>query len=131
MPIVFRTTLINDDDIKSLYDELGWHPFSKEQLLKAMAKSWYVIYAYEERQLVGTGRIVSDGAINAYLCGLGVLLNYRNQGIGKEISMRLIEGCKAQGLYVQFFCEGHLVPFYKNMGCDVFAVGMKYSGGCI
>lgn len=129
MALVYRTTLIMDEDIKSLYDALGWHLFSKEQLLKAMDQSWHVIYAYEETQLVGTGRIVSDGAINAYLCGLGVLPNHRHQGIGKAISERLMDLCKAQGLYVQFFCEEHLVSFYRRMGCDVFAVGMKYTGG--
>lgn len=125
MAIVYRMSLICDDDIKKLYDELGWHQFSKTQLIQAMSKSWKVIYAYEGTQLVGTGRIVSDGAINAYMCGLGVLPKFRNRGIGTEISKQLMSFCKAQGLQIQFFCEEHLVPYYKNMGCDVFAVGMK------
>lgn len=111
-----------------LYRRLGWAEFLQldaEQLARAMEGSWYVLYAYAGDRLIGTGRIVSDGVINAYLCGLGVDPEYRNQGIGTQIMEQLIERCLQSNLHVQFFCEEHLVPFYEQLGFAKFAMGMK------
>ena len=128
MEIIYSTELSSPESIYALYESLGWNDFlklSKEQLARAMEQSWYVVYAYDREKLIGTGRVVSDGIINAYLCGLGVDSAYRNQGIGTEISKRLVAHCKKNCLHTQFFCEEDLVPYYTNMGFNVFAVGMK------
>lgn len=128
MNIKYTTELTTHEELYSLYDCLKWNDFlklSKEQLSKAMEQSFYVVYAYDEEKLVGTGRVISDGVTNAYLCGLGVAADHRNMGIGTEISRRLVEYCKSLNLHIQFFCKEELVPYYKNMGFEVFAVGMK------
>ena len=128
MAIIYTSELKNELDLYTLYDELDWNDFLKldaSQLNQAMKQSWLVIYAYDGDNLVGTGRIVSDGIINAYLCGLGVSSIYRNQGIGSEISSRLVATCKQNNLHIQFFCEKHLVQYYEKHGFIEFAVGMK------
>ncbi len=115
-------------DLYELYRRLGWAQFlqlSAEQLARAMAGSWYVLYVYDGDRLIGTGRVVSDGVINAYLCGLGVDPEYRRQGIGSRIMALLVERCEQRKLHVQFFCEESLVSFYQQRGYEVFAVGMK------
>lgn len=128
MRIEYITKLKQQKDIYFLYESLGWNSFlqlNQEQIINAMEQSWYVIYAYDGDNLIGTGRVVSDGIINAYLCGLGVVSDYRNIGIGTEISKRLVKYCKNNNLHIQFFCEERLVPYYNNIGFEVFAVGMK------
>lgn len=128
MEVVYTTKLLKDEDLYELYEHLTWNNFLKlspEKLLIAMQQSWLVIYAYINHQLVGTGRVVSDGVINAYLCGLGVREEYRNNGIGTEVSKRLVEACVRHQLHTQFFCEQELVPFYEKLNFKVFAVGMK------
>lgn len=128
MAIIYTSELKNELDLYKLYEELDWNDFLKldaSQLNLAMKQSWLVIYAYDDENLVGTGRIVSDGVINAYLCGLGVSSTNRNKGIGTEISRRLVDSCKQNNLHIQFFCEKHLVPYYKKQGFVEFAVGMK------
>jgi ribosomal protein S18 acetylase RimI-like enzyme len=128
MEIKYTSILRSQEDIYTLYEGLGWNDFlklSQEKLVIAMKQSWHVIYAYDGDKLVGTGRAVSDGIINAYLCGLGVLTDYRKKGIGTEISRRLVEHCKSNNLHIQFFCKEELVPYYKNRGFEVFTVGMK------
>ncbi len=128
MGIKYTTKLTSHEELFYLYECLEWNDFlqlSKDQLVKAMEQSWYVIYAYDEEKLVGTGRVISDGVINAYLCGLGVIPAYRNKGIGTEISKRLVEYCNGSNLHIQLFCEEKLVPYYKNKGFEIFAVGMK------
>lgn len=128
MAIIYTSELKNELDLYKLYEELDWNEFLKldaSQLNKAMEQSWLVIFAYEGDILVGTGRIVSDGIINAYLCGLGVSNTYRNRGVGTEISRQLVDACKKNNLHIQFFCEKHLVPYYEKQGFVEFAVGMK------
>ncbi|MCQ6562856.1 GNAT family N-acetyltransferase [Paenibacillus mendelii] len=128
MEIRYATELPTEESIYELYENLHWNEFlqlNKDQLLTAMRQSWYVIYAYHGSRLIGTGRIVSDGIINAYLCGLGVHSDYRNKGIGSAITRLLVEYCKKDNLHIQFFCEKELVPYYESMNFEVFAVGMK------
>lgn len=127
MEIRYDTELPTEDSIYELYENLDWNQYlqlNKEQLLTAMKQSWYAIYAYHDNRLIGTGRIVSDGMINAYLCGLGVHTDYRSNGIGSEIFRLLVEHCKKDNLHLQFFCEEELVPYYENRNFKVFAVGM-------
>jgi ribosomal protein S18 acetylase RimI-like enzyme len=114
-----------------LYDKLGWAEFLKlsaAELGMAMAQSWFVIYAYENGELIGTGRVVSDGVINAYICGVGVHPDFRGKGIGREIMRILVEQCEGQGLHIQFFCEQEPVPYYEKLGFQVFAAGMTRTG---
>lgn len=128
MNIIYKEKQKQNRDIYDLYEALGWNDFlklSEEKLAKAMEQSWHVVYAYYGDELVGTGRVISDGITNAYLCGLGVKAEYRNKGIGTEISKRLVEKCKNNNLHIQFYCEERLVPYYENMGFQYFAVGMK------
>ena len=128
MSMRYSFELTNESDLYKLYETLGWNDFlglSQNQLVTAMKQSFFVVYAYEDNKLVGMGRIVSDGVINAYLCGLSVLPEYRGQGIGTEISRRLIAHCKEHNLHIQLFCEEEMVPYYEKMGFGKFAVGLK------
>ncbi len=128
MEISFTTKLPRKEDLYKLYEHLGWNSFlmlDSEQLLKAMEGSYYSVYAYSGNGLVATGRIISDGIMNAYLCGLGVHCQYRGRGIATKIINMLITYCKENNLHIQFFCEDYLVPFYEKMGFNKFAIGMK------
>ena len=117
-----------EDDLLTLYEKLDWNSFlklSSTQLLTAMNQSFFAVYAYINDELVATGRVISDGVINAYVCGLGVLPEYRRQGIGTEIMRRLKAHCMEHNLHMQFLCEEILVPYYNKLGFEKFAVGMR------
>lgn len=128
MEVRYTTELPEKEVIYELYEQLDWNKYLKldaEQLSNAMKGSYYSIYAYSGDCLIATGRIISDGIINAYICGLGVLTQYRHNGIGTTIMELLTKKCKENNLHTQFFCEEHLVPFYEKMGFHQFATGMK------
>ena len=116
----------------AFFDQMGWSALlnkTGEQLHCAMLGSWCVLCAWEGERLVGMGRVVSDGHLNTYLCGLGVLREYRGRGIGSAIAGRLLERCRAEGLSLQLMCEEHPVPRYRKLGFIPFAVGMKAEAG--
>jgi len=128
MEVIYKNDLPTEDDLFSLYEALGWSGYanlSPNQLLTAMKQSYYAVYAYVDNKLVGTGRAVSDGVIYAYLCGLGVLPDYRNNGIGTEIARKLTAYCKESNLRIQFFCKDNMVSYYERIGFERFAIGMR------
>jgi len=125
----FTTNLPTEADLFGFYEQLDWNDFLKlpsEQLMKAMQQSYFSIYVYGDGQLIAMGRVVSDGVINAYICGLGVLPDYRGLGIGAAVLKRLNDHCAEQNLHAQFFCEEHLEEYYERQGFERFAVGMKH-----
>ncbi|HSL93487.1 MAG TPA: GNAT family N-acetyltransferase [Bacillota bacterium] len=126
--VIYTESVKSPRDIMSLYEALDWAQYlgvSAEQLDAAMQNSWSVLYAYAGNTLVGTARIISDGVINAYLCGVGVHPGHRGQGIGRELVRQLAQQCASSGLHMQFMCQDELVPMYEKMGFRVFARGMR------
>jgi len=118
----------SQDDLFLLYKALGWADMlnlEKEQLNMAMENSCHAVYAYDGDKLVGTSRILTDGALHTYLCGLGVIKEYRNRGIGAEITKCLTEYCELNGLKAQLNCEEKMVPYYEKLGFEKFSIGMK------
>jgi len=118
-------------DLYKLYGELGWNKFlrlSEELLNKAMENSWYVIYVYDDEELIGTGRMLSDGIINAYILGVGVHPSYQNKGIGEEIIQLLVKKGKESNLNMQLFCKEDVKSYYEKQKFSCFAAGMVYRG---
>lgn len=116
-------------DLLDLYDLLSWRehlgPEAERKLEQALKGSYAVCHAYEDEILVGTARLVSDGALHTYLCGVGVRNSHRRRGIGAELTRRLVEKAAEDGLHVQLLCEESLIPYYENLGFQVFATGMR------
>ncbi len=128
MSITYETGLRKPGDMFDLYKTLGWADMlslTRQQMETAISGSRHIIYAYDNDELVGTGRVLTDGALHTYLCGLGVLKEFRGRGIGSEIVNRLSSYCEANGLHPQFLCEEHMVPFYEKLGFKAFSIGMK------
>jgi N-acetylglutamate synthase-like GNAT family acetyltransferase len=129
MNIVYSAEIPSAEQIYKLYDCFGWNnvlKMTKESIQQAMIQSWYVASAFHQNKLVGTGRIVSDGLINAYLCGLVVHPSYQNKGIGSEIVRRLVTKGHSNNLHIELFCEDEYIHYYEKFGFEVFASGMKY-----
>lgn len=128
MNLSYKEGIPDKGQLFELYEALGWNDFLKleeDQLFKAMQHSWHIVAVYDNNQLIATGRVISDGVTNAYLCGLGVRPEYRNRGIGTEISRRLVDRCKQSNLHIQLLCEENLVPYYEKLGFAKFAIGMR------
>ncbi|MCL2874374.1 MAG: GNAT family N-acetyltransferase [Defluviitaleaceae bacterium] len=129
MGIIFTEEIPKAQSLYELYDELDWNNFLKlspEQLERATEQSFMSLSAYDGDRLVGTGRIVSDGVINAYLCGLGVSPEYEGRGIGSNIVKYLALQCEERKLHLQLFCNDELTAYYEKLGFKQFVNGMKF-----
>jgi predicted GNAT family N-acyltransferase len=107
-------------DFFELFQTTGWNDhldLSEEQLHQAISNSWYTLSVYEDKQLIGFGRIISDGVHQSFLCDLIVSPDYRKQGIGTEIVKRLVNYCKTNELtWIQLSCAQGKQPFYERFG---------------
>ncbi len=127
--IRYQSVLENKQDISDFYEEIGWNAFLKlspEAIQRAMACSWATLYAYEGSRLIGCGRVLCDGVMTAFLCGLGVLPAWRNQGVAGKIITILNHICLEKGIYLQLVCHPDLEDFYQKKGFFPFATGMKF-----
>lgn len=113
-----------------LYQALGWAEalgLSAEAIHKGVAASWYIVCAYNESgQLIGMGRVVSDGVLNAYICGLGVLPQWQKQGTASQILSRLTQRCSAAGMAPQLIAEAQNLPYYTRRGFVPFGAGLRH-----
>lgn len=79
------------------------------------------VVAFKNLVPIGTGRLASDGKIGR----MAVLKNFRKQGIGRKILLKLIQIGREKGIrkyYLSSQC--HAIPFYEKM--DFIAEGPTY-----
>ncbi|MEG7924631.1 GNAT family N-acetyltransferase [Bacillus cereus] len=110
----------------SLYESLGWNSLklTVNELERMCKQSWYAIYVFDDKRLVGMGRVISDGVITSIICGVGVLPKYQSSGIGKEIVERLIQHCEQNKVIPQLMCVEKLQSYYESIGFEAFSIGM-------
>ncbi|PGW52287.1 GNAT family N-acetyltransferase [Bacillus thuringiensis] len=110
----------------SLYESLEWNSLklTVNELERMCKQSWYAIYVFDDKRLVGMGRVISDGVITGIICGVGVLPKYQSIGIGKEIVERLIQHCEQNKVIPQLICVEKLQSYYESIGFEAFSIGM-------
>ncbi|MED2880185.1 GNAT family N-acetyltransferase, partial [Bacillus thuringiensis] len=110
----------------SLYESLEWNSLklTVNELERMCKQSWYAIYVFDDKRLVGMGRVISDGVITGIICGVGVLPKYQSSGIGKEIVERLIQHCEQNKVIPQLMCVEKLQSYYESIGFEAFSIGM-------
>ncbi len=103
-----------------LFETTDWntsYQASSYELNKAIQNSWYVIAAYENHELIGFGRIVSDGVLYAMIYDLIVKPAFQSQGVGTCILEQLIEKCKKVNMRcIQLFSAQGKIDFYQKRG---------------
>ena len=86
---------------------------SPEALRRSFAQSQHVALARDERIVVGTARMLSDGVCNAYLVDVWTHSKYRHRGIGSTMVRRLMAAVPGQHIGLQTADAG---PFYVRLG---------------
>ena len=91
------------------------------ELFTAISSSWYVLSAYVQGgELVGFGRIVSDGKLYAFVCDMIIDPRYQLQGIGSMMMEAMLERCREAGIRVVWlFSASGKSGFYEKHGFEV------------
>lgn len=131
--VSFVTHLPDTNAYVELFETTGWNTRYRAEpadLARALSASWATVSAYAGGELVGFGRVISDGVLYAVLFDVIVDPDHRRRGIGREIVRRLLARCADAGIRdVQLFSAAGKVRFYERLGFHVRssdAPGMRY-----
>ncbi len=120
MDIVYRDVKPDPVQYLEVFETAGWNIAYKMDLgefVSALDQSWYIICAYHEDELVGIGRVVSDGVLYGMIYDMIVKPSHQGKGIGSEILKRLVDKCLTTGLRdVQLFSAKGKQSFYGRRG---------------
>lgn len=111
------------DKIIRLYETAGWwtgqdHE-NHELIRRIVAGSHCFVLAWEENEIVGMGRAISDGISDAYIQDITVLPEFRGQGIGTGIVKEILKQLRADGLqWIGLIAGRHSHPFYRKLGFE-------------
>lgn len=120
MEITYTNRTPDKKAFLKLYETTGWNVkfgFSEEDLSKAIRNSYFLVCAYKESQLIGFGRIISDGVYQTFIADMIVHPEFQHSGIGSRILIDLLEKCRADGMkWVQLTSAKGKAGFYEKFG---------------
>ena len=108
------------DQIITLYRQAGWweNPQAdRDHVRRIVSGSHRFLVALENDELVGMGRVISDGESDAYIQDVTVKATCRKKGIGTQIVNRLVRNIEADGLkWIGLIAERNTHAFYERIG---------------
>ena len=131
--IIYKETLPDSEEYLALYNTTGWnekHRFNKEDLREAISNSWYALFVYDSKKLIGSGRIIADGRYHALIVDMIIHPEYQGKGIGGSLLTRLIQKCLEHDIRdIQLFSAKEKYGFYEKYNFErrpENAPGMQY-----
>ncbi|MFE4120624.1 GNAT family N-acetyltransferase [Priestia sp. YIM B13486] len=76
--------------MKEIYHSVGWTNHNEEKIKKVFQSSNVVAIAYDEDNIAGFGRALSDGVFNAAIYDVVVNEQYQNKAIGQKVIKNLL-----------------------------------------
>jgi len=120
MNIEYRSQTPSQERFNALFETTGWNREYKatpEELIRAVTNSQFVVAAYDGDELVGFGRVVTDGVLHAMIYDMIVHPSYQHHGIGTQILHSLLLNCiEANIRDIQLFCATGKRSFYEKNG---------------
>lgn len=99
---------------------MGYHTPEIHQ--KAFENSYAVVFVFDDSEMIGFGRALSDGAYQAAIYDVAVMPSHQGKGIGKLIVEKLIERCPDCN-YILYASPGKEL-FYQKMNFSKMKTGM-------
>lgn len=87
---------INWGDVPEILKTVGMSFHDPDIHKKTFLSSASVVFAFDDQQLIGFGRAISDGLIQAAIYDVAVLPDYQGMGIGKQLIEKIVSslpGC--------------------------------------
>ena len=102
-----------------LYDEVGLvgglgQRRDAQRIRQAFKSSQKVITAWSGDNLVGAGRLITDGICYGFIVDIGVMPAFQKQGVGKGIMTHLL--LDTGHLIVQLYPTKGNIGFYEKLG---------------
>jgi ribosomal protein S18 acetylase RimI-like enzyme len=118
----FDCSNINWNDVPEILKKVGMGYYHCELHKKAFENSHTVVFAFDNDNLVGFGRVISDGSYQAAIYDVAVLPEYQGKKIGTSIVNSLIKA-NPQCNFILYASPGK-EPFYEKLDFRKMKTGM-------
>ena len=114
------------DALISLYESVGWSAYTNDphKLTRAIAHSSLVISAWQEDELIGLIRCLTDKDTVAYIQDILVKPGFQGKGVGDELMRRMLANLKGIRQIVLMTDDGdssqRLHDWYRKHGFKTF-----------
>ena len=105
--------------LKKLYDTEPWWPERSLGDLQHILDTTIAVGAWDDEELVGFARAVTDTRFRAYIEDVLLLEEYRGREIGRRLMELLLSMLKDIHV-VTLFCQPKLSDFYTELGFKEF-----------
>jgi ribosomal protein S18 acetylase RimI-like enzyme len=118
--LIYKNEAPDRDQYFSLFKSTGWndtYQLTKEELASTLERSFFCVSVYDEQELIGFGRVMSDGILHAMIYEMIIRPEYQRKGIGKEVLSLLVTRCQQSNIRdIQLFCAKGKREFYEKYG---------------
>lgn len=101
---------------------VGMAHYTPEMHRKAFEASYATVFVYENNQLLGFGRAISDGEYQAAIYDVAVLPACQGKGVGKIIMKELLN--QLPNCNIILYATPGMEGFYKKLGFAAMKTGM-------
>ncbi len=108
--------------IADLLKKVGMAYHEPEVHQRAFEASHTTVFIYEESQLIGFGRAISDGEYQGAIYDVAVLPEAQGKGVGKLIVQTILDRLSNCNLIL--YATPGMEGFYKKLGFGLMKTGM-------
>ncbi len=102
--------------------EAGLATHSLEQTKKAFSNSYVTVFIYDQEQMIGIGRAISDGVYQAAIYDIAVLPAWQGKRIGQLIISEIHK--EIEGFTTILYASPGKEGFYEKLGYAKMCTGM-------
>jgi len=110
--------------ISEILKSVGMSYYEPEIHKKAFEASYCTVFLYDNEKLVGFGRAISDGALQAALYDCAVIEEYQGQGLGKRIIQEILS--RISDCNVILYASPGKEGFYEKQEFRKMKTGMAF-----
>ena len=89
--IEIKENIKNVNEFNILYNYVGWDTYDKNITQKALNNTFYSISIYDDKKIIGYGRLIGDTICFLYIQDIMVIPEYQDKKIGTLIMNKLLE----------------------------------------
>jgi len=113
---------INWELVPEILKAVGMSSHDADIHRKTFSVSASVVFVYDNQQLIGFGRAISDGLIQAAIYDVAVLPAYQGLGVGKQIIQKIVSSL--QGCNFILYASPSKELFYEKLKFRKMKTGM-------
>jgi ribosomal protein S18 acetylase RimI-like enzyme len=109
----FSERPIKGTQLMKLYNEAGWWEERNEEEIEKMLKQVISIGVWQNNNLIGFARAITDGIFRAYIEDVVIHKEFQKTGIGMKLISNLIDDLTHIDV-ISLFSEEELITFYEK-----------------